>query len=75
MQATGLLTEEVPCCIVCCCSLRDLSVGHWLDSMYQVGEEDCILQEKYGDIVTDDIWDGVVSKGAPDYLTLQLWAG
>lgn len=35
--------------------LRDLVVRTWLDRVDQVGELDGILDEEYGDIVTDDI--------------------
>ena len=55
VHGAGLRAKEIPSRIMSSSSLRDFVVRTWLDRMDQVGELDGILDEEYGNVVTDDI--------------------
>ena len=55
MHRRRLLAEEVPGAIMGSGSLRDLAVRLRLDSVDQIWELDCILDEENGNVVTDDV--------------------
>lgn len=56
VQRTGLLAEKVVRCVVGSGSLGDFVDGVWLDGVDEVGEQNRILDEKDGDVVSDDIY-------------------
>jgi len=60
VQGARLRAKEIPRRIMCCCSLRDLAIRAGLDGMDQIRELNCILDEKYWDVVPDDIKVSVV---------------
>jgi hypothetical protein len=49
------LTEEVPSTVVSSSSLRNLVVWPGLYSMNEIREFDGILDEEYGDVVSNEI--------------------
>lgn len=46
---------EVPEVIVCSLRLRHLVMRLWLASMNDIRELQCVLDEKHGDVVANDI--------------------
>jgi hypothetical protein len=55
MHRGWLLAEEVPGAVVSSSSLRNLVVRPGFDRMNEVGKLDGILNEEYGDVVSDKI--------------------
>jgi len=55
MESTGLLTKEIPGGIMSSSCLGNLSIWSGFDGMDQIRKKNCILNEKYRDIIPDDI--------------------
>lgn len=55
VKCTRLLTEEVPSRIVCGSSLGDLVVAAGLDGVNEIREQDGILDEENGDVISNNI--------------------
>lgn len=55
MQRAGLAAEEVPSRVVSSSGLRDLVVCSGLDGVYEIGEENGVLDEEDRHVVPDDI--------------------
>lgn len=56
MQGAGLLREEVPGRVVGGGGLGDFVVTAGLDGVDQVGEEDGVLDEEDGDVVSNQVY-------------------
>lgn len=70
VQCTGLLAEKVPSRVVRRSRLWDLAVLHWFHSMYQVREQDGVLDEEYGDVIADDVLRAVSGAFNDSYAVL-----
>jgi hypothetical protein len=55
MERTWLATKEVPCGVVCSCALGYLPIRLRLDGVDEIREENGILNEENGDIVSDNV--------------------
>lgn len=55
VKCTRLLTEEVPSRVVRGSSLRDLAIATGLDGVNEIGEQDSILDEENGDVISNNI--------------------
>lgn len=64
VKSRGLLAKEIPGGVMGCGGLRDFTIALGLDGVDQVGELDGILDEKDGNVVTDDIKVALVSVKA-----------
>lgn len=58
VQRAGLLAEEVPGRVVRGSSLGDFIVPAGLDGVDQIGEEDSVLDEEDGDVVSNEVYGG-----------------
>ena len=58
VQRAGLLAEEVPGRVVRGSSLGDFIVPAGLDGVDQIGEEDSVLDEEDGDVVSNKVYGG-----------------
>lgn len=71
VQGGRLLAEEVPGRVVSRRRLGDLLVGARLDGVDEVGELNCVLDEKDGDIVANNVKAASKSVGLPPYRPLD----
>ena len=58
VQRAGLLAEEVPGRVVRGSSLGDFIVPAGLDGVDQIGEENSVLDEEDGDVVSNEVYGG-----------------
>lgn len=56
VEGRRLRAEEIPSAVMGSSSLRDFVIWTGLDGMDEIRELNGILDEKYWDIVPDDIW-------------------